>query len=157
MCRPHSFSSRHVTLLPMCRFFVRHSFNFLCELQHLQCLKFGEFNIMFILLTLKFKICWRRLKWIRKGFQAPFWEDRIVIFMKLLVVTTIPTEKLIFISLGQNIKALINLLFWKLEGCLTVHLLHEIIWNANLMQQGNFIDVFLARHVSGTYAHHQEL
>jgi len=24
------------------------------------------------------------------------------------------------------------------------------------MQQGNFIDVFLARHVSGTYAHHQE-
>ena len=25
------------------------------------------------------------------------------------------------------------------------------------MQLGNFIDVFLARHVSGTYAHHQEL
>jgi len=24
------------------------------------------------------------------------------------------------------------------------------------MQQGNFIDIFLARHVSGTYAHHQE-
>ena len=24
------------------------------------------------------------------------------------------------------------------------------------MQQGNFIDVFLARHVSGTYANHQE-
>jgi len=24
------------------------------------------------------------------------------------------------------------------------------------MQQGNFIDVFLARHVSVTYAHHQE-
>ena len=34
--------------------------------------------------------------------------------------------------------------------------LHEIMWNANLMQQGNFIDVFLTRHVSGTYAHHQE-
>jgi len=33
---------------------------------------------------------------------------------------------------------------------------HEIEWNANLMQLGNFIDVFLARHVSGTYAHHQE-
>ena len=32
----------------------------------------------------------------------------------------------------------------------------EIIWNANLMQQGNFIDVFLAWHVLGTYAHHQE-
>ena len=24
------------------------------------------------------------------------------------------------------------------------------------MQQGSFIDVFLARHISGTYAHHQE-
>jgi len=24
------------------------------------------------------------------------------------------------------------------------------------MHQGKFIDVFLARHVSGTYAHHQE-
>jgi len=24
------------------------------------------------------------------------------------------------------------------------------------MQQGDFIDLFLARHVSGTYAHHQE-
>ena len=28
------------------------------------------------------------------------------------------------------------------EGCLTVHLPHEIIWNANLMQLGNFINVF---------------
>ena len=44
----------------------------------------------------------------------------------------------------------------KLEGSLTVHFPHEIIWNANLMQQGNFNGVFLARHVSGTYAHHQE-
>ena len=43
-----------------------------------------------------------------------------------------------------------------LKGCLTVHLPHEIKWNANLMQQGNFIDVFLALHVSGAYAHHQE-
>ena len=43
-----------------------------------------------------------------------------------------------------------------LEGCLTVHLPHEIKWNANLMQLGNFIDVFLAWYVSGTYAHHQE-
>jgi len=33
---------------------------------------------------------------------------------------------------------------------------HEITLNANLMQQANFIKVFLARHVSGTYAHHQE-
>jgi hypothetical protein len=31
----------------------------------------------------------------------------------------------------------------------------EIKWNANLMQLGNFIDVFLAPHVSGTYAHHE--
>jgi len=36
------------------------------------------------------------------------------------------------------------------------HDLKEIIWNANLMQQGNFIDVFLARQASGTYAYHQE-
>jgi len=36
------------------------------------------------------------------------------------------------------------------ESCCKIKL------NANLMQQGNFIDVFLARHVSGTYAHHQE-
>ena len=28
------------------------------------------------------------------------------------------------------------------------------MWNASLMQQGNFIDIFLARHVSGTYAAH---
>ena len=33
---------------------------------------------------------------------------------------------------------------------------HEITRNTNLMQQGNFINVFLARHVSGTYSHHQE-
>jgi len=32
----------------------------------------------------------------------------------------------------------------------------EIMWNANLMQRGNFIDVFLALYVSGAYAHHQE-
>ena len=34
-----------------------------------------------------------------------------------------------------------------------MHLPHEIIWNASLMKQGNFINVFLARRVSGTYAH----
>jgi len=33
---------------------------------------------------------------------------------------------------------------------------YEIMWNANLMQQCTFIDIFLAQHVSGTYAHHQE-
>ena len=37
-----------------------------------------------------------------------------------------------------------------------MHLPHETTWNTNLMQLGNCIDVFLARHVSGTYAHHQE-
>jgi len=37
-----------------------------------------------------------------------------------------------------------------IQGCLTMHLPHEIKWNANLMQLGNFIDVFLARRVSGT-------
>jgi len=53
------------------------------------------------------------------------------------------------ISLWRNITI-------RFEGCLTVHLPHEVMWNANLMQQDNFIDVFLVRHVSGTYAHHQE-
>jgi len=33
---------------------------------------------------------------------------------------------------------------------------NEIKGNASLMQLGNFIDVFLAQHVSGTYAHRQE-
>jgi len=32
----------------------------------------------------------------------------------------------------------------------------ETKWNANFMQLSNFIDVFLARYVSGTNAHHQE-
>ena len=30
------------------------------------------------------------------------------------------------------------------------------VHHPHLMQQGDFIDVFLARHVSDTYAHHQE-
>ena len=32
----------------------------------------------------------------------------------------------------------------------------EIMWNVNLRQLGNFIDVFLAQHVSGTCTHHQK-
>jgi hypothetical protein len=40
--------------------------------------------------------------------------------------------------------------------CLTLHLPHEINLNTTLMKLGNFIDVFLARRVSGTYVHHQE-
>jgi len=43
-----------------------------------------------------------------------------------------------------------------MKGRLTVRLPHEIKLIGNLMQLGNFIDVFLARHVSGAYAHHQE-
>ena len=39
---------------------------------------------------------------------------------------------------------------------ISVNDIYEINCNTNLMQQGNFIDVFLARYVSGTYAHHQE-
>ena len=37
-----------------------------------------------------------------------------------------------------------------------MHLPHEIILNASLMQQRDFIDILLSRHVSGTYARHQE-
>lgn len=54
----------------------------------------------------------KMFKGIRKRFQALFGEDRIVIFMKLLLISTILTEKLIFVSLGRYIIALINLLFW---------------------------------------------
>jgi len=32
----------------------------------------------------------------------------------------------------------------------------EIMWNAKLIEKGDFIGVFLAWHVSGTYAHHHE-
>jgi len=35
-------------------------------------------------------------------------------------------------------------------------MLNKTVKNANLLQQGNFIDVSLAPHVSGSYAHHQE-
>jgi len=40
--------------------------------------------------------------------------------------------------------------------CTTLENIFVIMWDANLMQQGNFIDTFLAQHVSSTYAHHQE-
>ena len=40
--------------------------------------------------------------------------------------------------------------------CFANSYLGEIMSNVNLVQQGNFIDVVLARHVSGIYAHHQE-
>jgi len=55
-----------------------------------------------------------------------------------------------------NIRRVLDYFMWKREGWLTVHLPHEIMWNANLMQQGNFIDILLARHVSGAYTDHQE-
>jgi len=44
----------------------------------------------------------------------------------------------------------------KPEGCLTVHLPYIIMCKVNLMEQGNFIEVFTALRVSGAYAHHQE-
>ena len=37
----------------------------------------------------------------------------------------------------------------------TIAVCHGIMWNANLMHQGNFIHIFLARHVSDTYVRHQ--
>jgi len=37
-----------------------------------------------------------------------------------------------------------------------INIKYEIKWNANLMQLGNFINIFLVRHVWGTYAHYQE-
>jgi len=55
----------------------------------------------------------------------------------------------------SNLNA-VNANFVFFVGCLIVHLPHEIMRNANLMQLGNFIDVSLTGHVSGTYAHHQE-
>ena len=67
---------------------------------------------------------------------------------------TMPISFLHFLQ--SNHPAAERLAFRIHDGCLTVHLPQEMMWNANLMQQGNVIDVFLARHVSGTYAHHQE-
>ena len=58
----------------------------------------------------------------------------------------VTTAKMVCASFTCTPDAFITDTFWK----------SEIIWTADLMQQGNFINVFLARHVSGTYAHHQE-
>jgi len=46
--------------------------------------------------------------------------------------------------------------FSQIQFAYDYKIINEIIFNANLMQQGNLIDVFLARNVSVTYAHHQE-
>jgi len=54
-------------------------------------------------------------------------------------------DKLIFLNFDLSLPIF--------EGCLTVHLPREVMWNANLIQQDNFIDVSLAQHVSGAYAH----
>ena len=43
---------------------------------------------------------------------------------------------------------------WLLECCLTVHLLHEIKWNPNLMKQGQFYWCILSSTCFG-YARHQ--
>jgi hypothetical protein len=81
-----------------------------------------------------------------------------VVFVRALYVSVteevLAPWKYIWNLLGFDLPLWTPLSF---EGCLTVHLPHEIIWNASFMQQGNFIDVFLARHVSGTYAHNPEL
>jgi len=62
------------------------------------------------------------------------------------------TRRLFYKAIMSTVTAVAiwKLISFLLEGCLTVHLPHEM-WNANLMQQGNFIDVFFARNVSGTY------
>ena len=82
-----------------------------------------------------------------------YWKPRSTADCGARVVALICS---IFRSLIRCIQFLkkINKCNWKLEGCLTVHLPHEIIWTANFMQQGNFINVFLARHVSGAHRTH---
>ena len=74
--------------------------------------------------------------------QPPF----LLGITSMLVVQVIVKSSVNLSSSGQNICGNYNMKYKykrerKLEGCLTVHLPHEIIWNANLMQQGNFIDV----------------
>ena len=66
------------------------------------------------------------------------------------------TREMTIFTLVQGVISLKSAIHIGFEGCLTVHLPREKMWNANLMQQGNFIDIFLARHVSGTCTHHQE-
>ena len=99
---------------------------------------------------------------IRRIFKLPltiFYEDLKEFGNKLLKVSLVlnPDIRLrwkVWFTVRRFILGKSSIL--SAEDCLTVHLSHEIILNANLMQQGNFIDVFLARHVSGTYAHYQE-
>jgi len=61
---------------------------------------------------------------------------------------------------AQNIRTCLPQIIQIPTALLSVIIKHvsddEMTWNANLMQLSNFIDVFLSRHVSGTYAHHQE-
>ena len=72
-----------------------------------------------------------------------------------------------FLSVGvedYSVNIKVSLRYVRLASCvidcntsLLVKVINgEIKLNADLMQQGNFIDVFLVRHVSGTYAHNQE-
>ena len=102
--------------------------------------------------TLRTKTSGRNASIHHQSARYNIWEEGNIM---LFVWSTDKSDK----SRGQN-----NLdshfvektwLWVLLEGCLTVHLPHEITLNANLMHQDNFI-LFLARHVSGTYAHHQE-
>jgi len=94
----------------------------------------------------------------------------IYIYFGLSTSCTVASWHCIHVSVWPHHRILLSVLWdlhWKkpvklqvksnFEGCLTVHLPHGIKWNANLMRQCNVIDVFLARHVSGTYTHHRNI
>lgn len=89
-------------------------------------------------------MCWSYFKRIRRRFQVPFWEDRIVIFMKLLLVITLATEKLIFVSWGRYITALINMLFW-------LYYCYELLWKTRSFQ--SLLITFSWRSVESTWTH----
>ena len=70
----------------------------------------------------------------------------LLLLLLLLLIIII-----IIIIIGGEVKNCCN----NIRNALN-HFCFEIKRNANFMQHVNFIDVFLARYVSGTYAHHQE-
>jgi len=92
-------------------------------------------------------------------------KKNVVIFgdsskLQLLIIIFVVIKMVVYVCISAVAMITfrsVKLRHWDLfEGCLNMYLPHEIKWNANLMQLGNVIDVFLARHVSGTYANHQE-
>jgi len=74
--------------------------------------------------------CVRNSRRIRSLFHGPVFTDKITV-LHLVKKSPPPNHP--------------NLWKHKFQYC-------EIMWNANLMQQGNFIHVFLALHVSAAYA-----